>query len=59
MTYELMLGLLKNCGDGEQLLAALNAIAIANDNSKKETVVAAVLPRSGFIFNHKGEEVVF
>jgi len=37
MTYELMLGLLKNCGDGEQLLTALNAIATANDDSVPDT----------------------
>jgi len=52
-----MFSLLKKSGNGEELLAALNAIA--NVNTEKETVVAAVLPRSGFIFNHKGEEVVF
>jgi len=57
MTKELMFSLLKKSGNGEELLAALNAIA--NVNTEKETVVAAVLPRSGFIFNHKGEEVVF
>jgi len=64
-----MLTQLRFAKDGNAMLRVLSQI----DNTEKETVVAlgpgpyyydnsavaAVLPRPGFIFNHKGEEVVF
>jgi len=50
-----MLTQLRFAKDGNAMLRVLSQV----DNTEKETVVAAVLPRPGFIFNHKGEEVVF
>ena len=57
MTNELMISMLKQANTGVEMLNVLDAITSVDED--KETVAFAMMPSSGMILNHKGEEVVF
>jgi len=52
-----MISMLKQANTGEEMLNVLDAITSVDE--EKETVAFAMMPSSGMILNHKGEEVVF